>query len=161
MKYSLEAFIVGTVILYLSLAPIRCDLVKQSWHQNSKSHAGFQGFRLKTLHSMLQIFFCTFYSLQECNKSRQNEVNNYNECQFETFLTWAVYTTCVMFIALSSTCQQLSHGRAHSLGCTSQILGTLFQLWEQHNATSEDKKYYGRNKADLKVLLPTRLKKYF
>lgn len=40
------------------------------------------------------------------------------------------YTTCIMLIALCSTCQQLGHGRAHSLRCASQILSALFQLHE-------------------------------
>lgn len=36
--------------------------------------------------------------------------------------------TCVVFVALSSTGQQLRHGRAHCLGCASQVLSTFFQL---------------------------------
>lgn len=48
-------------------------------------------------------------------------------CVEHTFLT------CIMFIALCSTCQQLSHRGAHSLRCTSQILSTLLQLCEQQN----------------------------
>lgn len=43
------------------------------------------------------------------------------------------FPTCVVFIALCSTGEQLSHGGSHRLGSAAQVLSTLLQLQrEQH-----------------------------
>lgn len=41
--------------------------------------------------------------------------------------------TCVVFVALGSTGQQLRHGGTHSFGGASQVLGTFFELRERND----------------------------
>lgn len=61
-----------------------------------------------------------------------------------------------MFVALCGTCEQLRHGGAHGLRCTSQILCTLFQLCKQQNTQIKplgpiDDVFGADAKADIKL----------
>lgn len=63
----------------------------------------------------------------------RSKLNRYLGFKDGLFVHNTSLLTCIMFIALRSTCEQLRHGGAHGLRCASQILCTLFQLCKQQN----------------------------
>lgn len=49
--------------------------------------------------------------------------------------------TCVVFISLRSTCEQLSHGGAHWLWGAAQILSTLLQLQQRESKEKQNNSF--------------------